>query len=38
MTETDIYSSVLDYMCENYDYYLYATDSMMSVSFVISIA
>ena len=26
MAEADIYSSVLDYMCENYDYYLYATD------------
>ena len=26
MAESDIYSSVLDYMCENYDYYLYATD------------
>jgi len=26
MAEVDIYSSVLDYMCENYDYSLYATD------------
>ena len=26
MVETDIYSSVLDYMCENFDYSLYATD------------
>ena len=26
MAAMDIYSSVLDYMCENYDYSLYATD------------
>jgi len=26
MAEIDIYSSVLDYMCENYNYDLYATD------------
>ena len=26
MADTDIYSCVLDYMCENYDYSLYATD------------
>ncbi len=26
MQEADIYSSILDYMCENYDYTLYATD------------
>ena len=26
MEKSDIYSNVLDYMCENYDYSLYATD------------
>jgi len=40
MAEIDIYSSVLDYMCENYDYDLYATsfDSKLVASLQRSIA